>query len=300
MVGILELLAARPGHPVTSSELAREVDITRTTCHSLLMTLADAGYLVRDPNAKTYTLGPALIALGQAAQRSFPSIRSSRGELERLHRRTGMPCTATAVVGGDIVVIDGAGEDDDAVAARRGRRTPLAAPFGALHVAWSSREDVATWIETTVEELTEQRREEYGTLLAALRRQRYAVSPLDEAGVRLRGELVELAGDVPSDELRTMALALASALRSRDYLPDELAPGRQLGVDTIAAPVFHAGARPDFTVAINVRRHQMPTEDVAALASDLLDATRRMTRLVGGGEPASHVVEGLVRSGPRR
>ena len=125
------------------------------------------------------------------------------------------------------------------------------------------------------------------------------MSPLDEAGILLRGRLLELAADVASDDLRTMALALASALRSRDYLPDELAPGRQVGVDTVAAPVFDAGARPDFVVALQVQRDQVSTDEVAALASDLLDATRRMTRLVGGGEPASQVVEGLARSGPR-
>jgi len=275
------------------------VDITRTTCHSLLMTLADAGYLVRDPRSKTYTLGPGLIALGQAAQRSFPSIQLARGELERLHRRTGMASTATAVVGGDIIVIDRVGEEDDVAATRRGQRTPLAAPFGALHVAWSGREEVASWVDRTTEELTDQRYAEYDRLLAAIRRQRYTVSPLDEAGILLRGRLLELAADVASDDLRTMALALASALRSRDYLPDELAPGRQVGVDTVAAPVFDAGARPDFVVALQVQRDQVSTDEVAALASDLLDATRRMTRLVGGGEPASEVVEGLARSGPR-
>ncbi|HEX6475663.1 MAG TPA: helix-turn-helix domain-containing protein [Acidimicrobiales bacterium] len=299
VIALLEVLAARPGQPLTSSELARRVDITRTTCHSLLMTLADAGYLVRDARTKAYTLGPALIALGQAAQRSFPSVQLARGELERLHRRTGMACTASAVIGGDIVVIDRVGEDDDAGTARRGRCTPLAAPFGALHVAWSTPEDVTAWIERTAEDVTDGRRAEYDKLLAALRRHRYAVSPLDETGIRLRGQLLELAADVSSGELGTMAVALASALRSRDYLPDELAPGRELGVDTIAAPVFDAGARPDFVLGVQVRRRQMPTEDVAGLASDLLDATRRMTRLVGGGEPTSEVVEGLVRSGPR-
>ena len=40
-------------------------------------------------------------------------------------------------------------------------------------------------------------------------------------------------------------------------------------------------------------------ELMATLASDLLDATRRMTRLVGGGEPPFEVVEGLTRSAPR-
>ena len=103
------------------------------------------------------------------------------------------------------------------------------------------------------------------------------MSPLDEAGILLRGRLLELAADVASDDLRTMALALASALRSRDYLPDELAPGRQVGVDTVAAPVFDAGARPDFVVALQVQRDQVSTDEVAALASDLLDATRRMS-----------------------
>jgi DNA-binding IclR family transcriptional regulator len=70
-------------------------------------------------------------------------------------------------------------------------------------------------------------------------------------------------------------------------------------VDTISAPVFHAGARPDFTVGLEVRRQEVPAAEVTALASDLLEATRRMTRLVGGGEPASEVVEGLSRSASR-
>jgi hypothetical protein len=122
---------------------------------------------------------------------------------------------------------------------------------------------------------------------------------LDEAGVQLRQRLLQLADDVASDDLRSMALTLASALRSRDYLPEELAPGRQLDVESIAAPVFDSGARPDFTVALHVHRPQVSSDEVASLASDLLEATRRMTRLVGGGEPASAVVEELARSGPR-
>ncbi|HWC37236.1 MAG TPA: helix-turn-helix domain-containing protein [Acidimicrobiales bacterium] len=299
VIALLDVLAARPGQALTSSEIARQVDVTRTTCHSLLMTLADASYLVRDPRAKTYTLGPALIALGQAAQRSFPSIQLSRGELERLHRRTGMPCTATAVVGGDLVMIDSVGDDDGATAPGRNRRTPLAAPFGALHVAWSGPEEMAAWIERAAEDTTNDRSAEYQRLLDALRRQRYTVTPLDEAEGQLRGRLLQLADDMASNDLRSMALTLASALRSRDYLPEELGPGRKLDVESIAAPVFHSGARPDFTVALHVHRPQVSSDDVATLASDLLDATRRMTRLVGGGEPASAVVEDLVRSGPR-
>ena len=297
VIALLDVLAAHPDTALTSSELARQVDVTRTTCHSLLMTLADAGYLVRDPRSKTYTLGPALIALGQAAQRSFPSIKLSRGELERLHRRTGMPCTATAVVGGDLAVIDRVGPEDGR-AARPSRRPPLAAPFGALHVAWSGPEEITAWIGRAAEDVTDERRAELEALLAGLRRQRFAVSPRDEAGVLLRRRLLELAGDVASDDLRSMALTLASALGRRDYFPEELAPGRQLDVASITAPVFDSGARPDFTVALHVHEHQVSSDEVAALASDLLDATRRMTRLVGGGEPTSEVVEGLARSGP--
>jgi DNA-binding IclR family transcriptional regulator len=302
VIALLDVLAARPGQALTSSELARQVDVTRTTCHSLLMTLADAGYLVRDPRSKTYTLGPALIALGQAAQRSFPSIQLSRGELERLHRRTGLPCTATAVVGGDLVLIDRVSsvvDEEDRGVAERSQRTPLAAPFGALHVAWSGPEEAAAWIERSAEDATGDRSTEYEMLFDALRRQRYTVSPLDQGGILLRRRLLELADDVASDDLRSMALTLASALRSRDYLPEELAPGRHLDVESVAAPVFDSGARPDFTVAVHVHRHQLSSDDLAALASDLLDATRRMTRLVGGGEPPSAVVEELARSGPR-
>ena len=42
-----------------------------------------AGYLVRDPEDKTYRLGPALIALGHTAQESLRVDPAARAELRR-------------------------------------------------------------------------------------------------------------------------------------------------------------------------------------------------------------------------
>ena len=64
------------------SLLARHADVSQATCHAILATLVDAGYVVRDPSSKSYSLGPAFLGLGDAAARAFPEVRVARVELD--------------------------------------------------------------------------------------------------------------------------------------------------------------------------------------------------------------------------
>ena len=72
-VAVLNHLAAAPRQRFTLSELARDLDLNKATAHALLATLVDVGYLVRHDDDKSYALGPALIALGNAALASSPA-----------------------------------------------------------------------------------------------------------------------------------------------------------------------------------------------------------------------------------
>src|SRR5205807_5671765 len=47
VVAVLNFLTAHPDESFTLSELARRLDLNKATCHALLMTLTDAGYLLR-------------------------------------------------------------------------------------------------------------------------------------------------------------------------------------------------------------------------------------------------------------
>ena len=66
-VALLDFLAAHPDERFGLSDLARRLDINKATAHALTAALTNAGYLLRHPVDKRYSLGPALIAIGNAA-----------------------------------------------------------------------------------------------------------------------------------------------------------------------------------------------------------------------------------------
>src|SRR4029077_18145721 len=71
---IIDFLASFPERGFTLSEIVRATKINVASCHAVLATLTDCGYLTRCPNERTYTLGRALVAIGQAALKSQPLI----------------------------------------------------------------------------------------------------------------------------------------------------------------------------------------------------------------------------------
>ena len=84
-VALLDFLASRPTEAFSLSELARRLELNKSTTHAMLTTLADAGYVTRHPVEKSYTLGPSLVALGEAATAS-PSVDIAQytiGEMRR-------------------------------------------------------------------------------------------------------------------------------------------------------------------------------------------------------------------------
>jgi DNA-binding IclR family transcriptional regulator len=79
---LIEHVAASP-EPVSLSELARQVDLPKSSAHALARTLADEGYLLRDGRG-AYTLGPRLLSLlGRLPQR-FELPRVARPIMQQL------------------------------------------------------------------------------------------------------------------------------------------------------------------------------------------------------------------------
>ena len=78
---LLNFLAAHPDESLTYSELSRRLGVNLASTHNLLMALTECGYLTRDPKTRTYSLGAALVALGDAALRGNPIVDETRGEI---------------------------------------------------------------------------------------------------------------------------------------------------------------------------------------------------------------------------
>lgn len=99
---VLEAVAQAPA-PLSIAEVAATVGIHRTVAHRLAGTLADRGYLYKEP-AGRYRLGGTCLALAPA----ISDLRSlARPVLEDLARRTEETVHLVVLSGRDVTFIDG-------------------------------------------------------------------------------------------------------------------------------------------------------------------------------------------------
>lgn len=101
----LDHLASRAGEPRTLTEICAATGVNPASMLSVLAALTDGGYLVRHPAHKTYTLGPALVAVGHAALSHDPTIAAARDELSLLGEEVRAQCAAAVVMGDELVAV---------------------------------------------------------------------------------------------------------------------------------------------------------------------------------------------------
>jgi DNA-binding IclR family transcriptional regulator len=280
VVRVLETLRGRAGHGLRYAELADEADVSQATCHAILTTLAGAGYVVRDPASRSYTLGPALVGLGEVAVRSFPEVALARAELDALADRTGLGWSAGRVVGDSIAIVavgDGVPAGDPV---RPGASLPFAPPFGAIHVAWSAPVDVDAWVARAPAGTFAEA--DLRAVVADHRRARVAVAPYTPASAQLRELLGELTTDAVAADVRTRTIELLAAIDRLDLRPADYAGTGSVSVNTITAPVFEAHGSVSFAVALHVADPAIETRRVRALAGELVRTTDRITTATGG------------------
>ena len=88
------------------SELSRELDLSRSTAHRYVATLAKLGYLQQDPDSKRYRLGPKVLDLGFSAINSMDLREISAPHLRQLSDETGHTVNLAILDGTDVVYIE--------------------------------------------------------------------------------------------------------------------------------------------------------------------------------------------------
>jgi IclR family transcriptional regulator, acetate operon repressor len=122
---ILDYLATT-SRQASLTEIARALELNKSTCFNILRTLAAAGVIVKDSRFPIYRLGPKLIELGTASRRNV----NHRNEIKQILRpfvdRIDLTCLITQPLPhfrGVVVV--------DRVLPKR--EAPLAAPIGQVY-----------------------------------------------------------------------------------------------------------------------------------------------------------------------
>jgi IclR family acetate operon transcriptional repressor len=95
-VRLIEALGKEPG-AVGVSDLARRLEMDKSSVSRMLRTLENAGFVTQDPATQRYTLGLALGILGQKALRRLDLHRVGRPTIEKLAEVTG-ECSHIAVL----------------------------------------------------------------------------------------------------------------------------------------------------------------------------------------------------------
>ena len=191
VVAVVEMLAGSPGG-LNQSEIARRLGITPATCYPALAALERAGWLRRHPTRRTYALGPALIAAGQAAATGVDALEACRSRMVELQRRLGLSVLALvpAVDYASIahIVADPRGP---ASALRVGDQIPFHPPLGATSTAWRSDAAVDRWLDRGG--VTEPAaRQQCRDILAFIRQRGYSVELATSLDDRVRRHLVDL------------------------------------------------------------------------------------------------------------
>jgi DNA-binding IclR family transcriptional regulator len=280
---VLALLSAAPERGFTLAEIVRQTELSKATCHALLASLTSARWLLRYPSGPSYRLGPGLIALGEAARQGYPELPYAQDKMRELGTELELECMASAVVGGEIVILAKGGVPAPIPAtAAIGQRVPLVPPLATVFFAWSSEATVqaafAPW-SAGQEALTEH----YRKGLRAVNERGYAIGLENPVRERLGRTL---AAQLSRGQLATPEAArLVSELTDQDYQLVELAPGASYWLSYLAAPIFDSRGRVSLALTLVGFASQLTTADVHRHGKLLRAAADEVTAAVHGRVP---------------
>jgi DNA-binding IclR family transcriptional regulator len=146
---VLELLARNPAIGLRYVDIVQELELNQGTAHTILKTLVDRGWVSRDPGDKTFTLGPAIAAIGARADQARPLMHSARRTAKNLAEELGFATSVIEQVNDELrVSASYPGEALD-TAPVPGTTVPYSPPYGAVFAAFASDSERAAWFART-------------------------------------------------------------------------------------------------------------------------------------------------------
>jgi DNA-binding IclR family transcriptional regulator len=269
-VAILTLMAQQPETRYRSSELARELKISKATCFSILVVLQEAGLLERYED-KTYALGPLLAAIGAAAQRRHPGLLYASAEVQQLSRKLQVQCYVAVRTAEEIIVVERTVPlgHISAQSSFNGPRTRFAPPAGLVYMSWEEPKAFDEWLEAhgVVEKGKQDRYRDAARI------------------VRERG----YAGGLESQQAQLLILlsqmSSSRGSKSKELVASELSNVLRHGVNFLSAPVFSADGSVTLALTIIDPPEAVAGSQFDTMVAELKAAAGRVTSSVGGTAP---------------
>jgi DNA-binding IclR family transcriptional regulator len=235
---VVRVLAAlgRAPEGLGVSDLARVLDVHRSTASRLLSTLAANGIVERDGISQRYRLGARMVGLAATAVARLPVVSQARPELEQLSTATSETVNLAIRDGLHVVYVDQVTPAVTVVMASWvGRRSPVhASSSGKVLLAWGDTRARRSVLRRTLEAITDRTITDPRQLertLDEVRRRGYASSS---------GELEEGLVTVAAPVLVEGRAVAAVSISGPAYrLPSRDLPGLGRRVTETAAAVAH-------------------------------------------------------------
>lgn len=256
VVDVLNFLAAHPTEAFTLAEIARQLELSNGSAHRILTTMAEAQFLSRDPKHKTFTLGMATVAIGEAALGKHRGLEIARREIGRLAVELNVQCTVNAVVENHVLLLakEGKPQSHDGLH-RVGERWPMIPPIGACLVAWSHEQDINAYLAKASSHLSESVQAHLLAALPMIRKRRYSIAAAGPTMRKWRQTANLPIGRFRDNDYWASVYALIGELSAIEIQLLDLDDARETGVGYISAPVFS----PAGTVSFDLTMSGMPS-----------------------------------------
>jgi DNA-binding IclR family transcriptional regulator len=270
-IEVIDFLAAFPSRSFTLSEIARAAKINVASCHAVLAALTERGYLARSANQRTYTLGPALVAVGEAALKSQPLIARAKAAAQELFAETGAPVLLSTRIGDEIVgvvsIADAAGRGPGLSV---GERRPLVPPVGASFLAWSPEAVIEAWIARSAAPHHDALAQEWRHSVGLTRKRGFQVTLRTREGPEIAALIAEMSAGRRAPDYKEGVARLIHSLDLHLEQPETIEPAQLYDVVLIAAPIFDQHGEAAFNLCLGGFAETLPGSVITAYADRLL------------------------------
>lgn len=287
-IDVLTFLAAHPTEAFTLTEIVRQLGLSKGSAHRVMTALADAGFVHRHPRHKTYSLGIALVAIGEAALQRHPGIGIAHREMARLVAELGVGCAATAIVNDEYLLLacEGPPHVYDGLTLVGERRLVVPA-IGMGQIAWRDEDAIDEYLDRGAPYLTEAARKHLLACFPIIRRRGFSMAANGLGMRRLIETTRVLIGSERGAPPDLAALSAEEDISLDEYQLLSFDDARGKGVNHIAAPVFSS----DGEIALEMLMSGLPVDlserEFERHAARLLLAADIVTREIRGRKPAA-------------
>lgn len=235
---VITFLAAHATESFTLAEIARFLSLPKGSAHRVMAALTEAGFVSRHPRHKTYTLGLALVAIGQAALDRYPGIGIARREMARLHAELGIGLGATAIVNAAYLLLgrEGTPRTHDGLTLVGERRAVLP-PIGIGQFAWRGEAAIDAYLASGSAYLQPAILDHLRRAMPVIRRRGFSMAA-EGTGLHSLVKATVISSENREDEDIPSAITRAGDIPAREYQMLDWRDTPDAGVNYVAAPVF--------------------------------------------------------------